>query len=89
MANTGNISGMLPYAKLLVEGGFNTFLFDYQGFGGSKGVATATSLHGGAISAFDYLIAQRIAPPGHAIRSLDIGELSEDSDFDRSVGSGQ
>jgi pimeloyl-ACP methyl ester carboxylesterase len=59
MGNTGNISGMLLYAKLLVEGGFNVFLFDYQGYGGSGGIATAMSLHGDAISAFDYLTTQR------------------------------
>ncbi len=39
------------------------FLFDYQGFGGSEGVATAMSLHGDAISAFDYLTAQRKLKP--------------------------
>ncbi len=59
MGNTGNISGMLLYAKLLVEGGFNVFLFDYQGYGGSEGIATVMSLHGDAISAFDYLTAHR------------------------------
>lgn len=59
MGNTGNISCMLLYAKLLVEGGFNAFLFDYQGYGGSEGVASVMSLHGDAISAFDYLVAQR------------------------------
>ena len=44
MGNTGNISGMLLYAKLLAEGGVNVMLFDYQGFGGSTGIATAMSL---------------------------------------------
>jgi hypothetical protein len=63
MGNTGNISGMLLYAKLLVEEGFSVFLFDYQGFGGSEGVATALSLHGDANSAFDYLTTQRNVKP--------------------------
>jgi hypothetical protein len=34
-------------------------------------------------------MAQRIAPRGHAIRSLDVEELSQESDFDRFVGGGK
>ena len=34
-------------------------------------------------------MAQRIAPEFHAIRSLDIEELSADSDFDSYVGGGR
>lgn len=63
MGNSGNISSMLLYAKLLVEGGFNTFLFDYQGYGGSEGVASVMSLYGDAVSAFDYLVAERKMRP--------------------------
>ncbi|MBC7965430.1 MAG: alpha/beta hydrolase [Fuerstia sp.] len=55
MGNTGNISGMLLYARLLAEGRVNVMLFDYQGFGGSTGIATALSLLGDTLSAFDYL----------------------------------
>ena len=55
MGNTGNISCMLPYAKLLADGGVNVMLFDYQGFGGSTGIATALSLLSDSLSAFDYL----------------------------------
>jgi pimeloyl-ACP methyl ester carboxylesterase len=59
MGNTGNISGMLLYAKLLAEGGVNVMLFDYQGFGGSSGIATAMSLLSDSLSAFDYLTTTR------------------------------
>jgi uncharacterized protein len=59
MGNTGNISGMLLYAKLLAEGGVNVMLFDYQGFGGSTGIATAMSLLSDSLSAFDYLTETR------------------------------
>ena len=67
MGNTGNISGMLLYAKLLAEGGVNVMLFDYQGFGGSTGIATAMSLLTDSLSAFDYLTTTR------AIAADDIG----------------
>lgn len=67
MGNTGNISGMLLYAKLLAEGGINVMLFDYQGFGGSTGIATAMSLLSDSLSAFDYLTTTR------GIASRDIG----------------
>ena len=67
MGNTGNISGMLLYAKLLADGGVNVMLFDYQGFGGSTGIATALSLLGDTLSAFDYLTQTR------GIASRDIG----------------
>ena len=63
MGNSGNISCMLLYANLLVEGGFNTFLFDYQGYGGSEGMASVMSLYGDAVSAFDYLVAERKMRP--------------------------
>lgn len=67
MGNTGNISGMLLYAKLLTEGGVNVMLFDYQGFGGSSGIATAMSLLSDSLSAFDYLTTTR------GIAAKDIG----------------
>ena len=67
MGNTGNISGMLLYARLLTDGGVNVMLFDYQGFGGSTGIATALSLLGDTLSAFDYLTNTR------GIAAQDIG----------------
>ncbi len=67
MGNTGNISGMLLYTKLLTDGGVNVMLFDYQGFGGSTGITTALSLLGDSLSAFDYLTNTR------GIAAQDIG----------------
>lgn len=64
MGNTGNISVMLPYARILLDGGFDVLLFDYQGFGGSEGVASVMSLTGDASAAFDYLTATRGLEPG-------------------------
>lgn len=59
MGNTGNISCMLMYARILHDGGHNVLLFDYQGFGGSTGTATAMSLLGDSLSAYDYLTQTR------------------------------
>ncbi|MBL8816162.1 MAG: alpha/beta hydrolase [Planctomyces sp.] len=59
MGNTGNISSMLGYALILHKGGFNVFLYDYQGYGKSTGIATALSLHGDTLTAFDYLVSER------------------------------
>ncbi|MCA9085190.1 MAG: alpha/beta hydrolase [Planctomycetaceae bacterium] len=55
MGNTGNVSLMLPYASILHRGGFDVLLFDYQGFGGSEGVASVMSLVDDTHSAVDYL----------------------------------
>lgn len=57
--NTGNISLSLPYAKLLLDGGFNVMLFDYQGFGGSEGIASVMSLCTDTEAAFNYLLNEK------------------------------
>lgn len=57
--NTGNISLSLPYAKLLLDGGFNVLLFDYQGFGGSEGIASVASLCTDTEAAFQYLTREK------------------------------
>ncbi len=55
MGNTGNISLMLPYAKILQQGGYDVLLFDYQGFGDSEGVASVGALLSDCLAAFDFL----------------------------------
>lgn len=55
MGNSGNISLMLPYAKILQEAGYEVLLFDYQGFGESEGAAGLSSLLTDSLAAFDYL----------------------------------
>lgn len=76
MGNTGNISSMLGYALILHRGGFNVLLFDYQGFGRSTGIATALSLPGDAVSAFDYLTKERgIAPKDIGIFGVSLGSV--------------
>lgn len=61
--NTGNMSLALPYAQLLLDGGFNVLLFDYQGFGGSEGLASVTSLGADTEAAFQYLVQHKQATP--------------------------
>ncbi|MEZ6061859.1 MAG: alpha/beta hydrolase [Planctomycetaceae bacterium] len=58
MGNTGNISIMLPYARILHGGGFDVLLFDYQGYGESEGQASVFSLQGDVRSAFDFVSAK-------------------------------
>jgi len=55
MGNTGNISLMLPYAKILQQAGYDVMLFDYQGYGESEGVAGVSSLLTDSLAAFDFL----------------------------------
>ncbi len=62
MGNTGNVSIMLPYAKILHEGGFDVLLFDYQGFGASEGLASVFSLPGDVRSAFDFVVTKTGRP---------------------------
>lgn len=63
MGNTGNVSMMLPYAKIFHNGGFHVLMFDYQGFGASEGDATCLSLYSDVGSAFDWLVNERKCKP--------------------------
>lgn len=56
MGNTGNISLMLPYARIFQQSGYEVLLFDYQGFGDSEGVAVVGSLLSDSLAACDFLI---------------------------------
>ena len=59
MGNAGNISLMLPYAKILQDAGFEVLLFDYQGFGNSEGAAGINSLLTDSLAAFNFLVESR------------------------------
>lgn len=63
MGNAGNISLMLPYAKILQDAGFEVLLFDYQGFGNSEGAAGIHSLLSDSLAAFDFLVDSRGRKP--------------------------
>jgi pimeloyl-ACP methyl ester carboxylesterase len=54
--HSGNMSNYLPKIKMLSELGFNVFIFDYRGFGRSKGVPTEQGLYKDAEAAYDRLM---------------------------------
>ncbi|MBN2190323.1 MAG: alpha/beta hydrolase [Candidatus Aureabacteria bacterium] len=53
--NAGNISHRIDIAQLLHSLGFNVFLFDYRGYGKSKGIPGEKGLYLDAEAAYDYL----------------------------------
>ena len=58
--NAGNISHRLEYIKLLHEiVKCNVFIFDYRGYGLSKGKPSEQGVSADAIAAFDYLIKKK------------------------------
>ncbi len=76
MGNTGNMSYMVEHARLLSDAAFDVFLFDYQGFGKSGGVASVSSLLPDALSAFDYLVdVQKRAPAEIGVLGISLGSV--------------
>ena len=76
MGNTGNISLMLPYAKILQDAGFEVLLFDYQGYGNSEGIASISSLLGDTTAAFNFLVESRQRKPADiGIFGVSLGTL--------------
>lgn len=74
--NTGNISLSLPYAKLLLDAGFNVMLFDYQGFGGSEGIASVMSLCTDTEAAFRYLLNEKqLKPDDIGVFGISLGSI--------------
>ena len=63
MGNSGNISLMMPYARILQQAGFEVLLFDYQGFGNSEGIASVTSLLSDCQCAMTFLTETRHRRP--------------------------
>ncbi|MCA9034956.1 MAG: alpha/beta hydrolase [Planctomycetaceae bacterium] len=77
MGNTGNISLMLPYARILQDGGFDVLLFDYSGFGSSEGIASVTTLLEDTSAAFDFLQTAKSRPAEQiGIFGVSLGTLS-------------
>lgn len=57
--NAGNISGRLETIQLLHRMGLNLFIFDYRGFGQSKGIPTEEGTYRDAKAAWNYLRSER------------------------------
>ena len=53
--NAGNISGRLVKMKDFYDLGLNVFIFDYRGYGRSKGYPTENGVYRDAHAAFDYV----------------------------------
>lgn len=61
--NTGNLTGRLNLVKLLIDAGAAVFIYDYRGYGKSKGVPTVRGICEDGVVAFDYLVRQRGIKP--------------------------
>lgn len=53
--NAANITGHYEFARWLPDAGYNTLVFDYRGFGRSKGSVTRAGTVKDAMAALDYL----------------------------------
>ncbi len=63
--NAGNISTRLELTAALLETGLNVFLFDYRGYGRSRGRPSEEGTYLDAEAAYDWLVARGFA--GHDI----------------------
>jgi fermentation-respiration switch protein FrsA (DUF1100 family) len=60
--NAGNISHRLEKLRFFQELGCNVFIFDYRGYGRSKGAPSEKGLYNDVQGAYNYLLSRRIAP---------------------------
>ncbi len=60
--NAGNIGDRLDKIQLLRKLGWNIFIFDYQGYGGSEGTPTIEGVLTDSMSAFQYLTETKKIP---------------------------
>ena len=65
--NGGNISDRVWAVKRLHDAGFNTFVFDYRGYGRSTGNPSETGLYLDARAAWDYLTIERGVSPSNIV----------------------
>ncbi len=65
--NGGNISHRLEKIRILHSLNVNILLFDYRGYGRSKGSPTEDGLYLDAEAAYDYLVNDRRIPPDRII----------------------
>jgi fermentation-respiration switch protein FrsA (DUF1100 family) len=78
--NSGNITGRLNLARLIVRSGASLMLYDYRGYGRSEGTPTLKGIIEDGIAAYDYLIRERGYKPSQIIlygESLGAGTASE------------
>lgn len=65
--NAGNISHRLEKALIFNKLGYNIFLFDYSGYGNSKGSASEAAFYSDAYSAYNFLTKEKKVLPQEII----------------------
>lgn len=65
--NAGNISGRLERISVFHDLKFNTFIFDYRGYGLSEGAPTEDGVYADAMAAYKYLIEKMEVKPADII----------------------
>jgi fermentation-respiration switch protein FrsA (DUF1100 family) len=65
--NAGNISHRLDSILLLLRMDLDVFIFDYRGYGRSRGFTTEKGTYLDATAAYEYLSRERSIPPGRVV----------------------
>jgi len=65
--NAGNIGHRLEKLQMLSDIGINIFIIDYRSYGKSQGKPSEKGLYLDAVCAYQYLVDNRIIPPGQII----------------------
>jgi hypothetical protein len=65
--NGGNISYNLPFVEILHRVGLSTFIYDYRGYGRSKGKPTEEGTYSDIAGAWRYLTESRKVPAGQIL----------------------
>jgi fermentation-respiration switch protein FrsA (DUF1100 family) len=65
--NAGNISHRLENVKLLLDQDLQVFIYDYRGYGRSKGSPSEKGIYQDGLAAYDYLVSRRKLPPDRII----------------------
>ncbi len=60
--NAGNICHRLENVKLLLDQNFQVFIFDYRGYGQSKGRPSEIGIYRDGLAAYDFLISRKNVP---------------------------
>ncbi|MDP1559441.1 MAG: alpha/beta hydrolase [Nitrosomonas sp.] len=65
--NAGNISHRIEYLPMFHRLGYNTFIFDYRGYGQSSGLPSEVGTYLDAMAAWDYLIEVKKIMPSRIV----------------------
>lgn len=60
--NSGSISGRGLLITFLYRLGLDVFIYDYSGFGRSKGVPSVSGVVSDGLAAYDYLVSENVSP---------------------------